>query len=80
MSEPRYVVWGSAGHAKVLAALIALRGGRVVALFDNHVVESALPGVPLHVGSVGFERWLEATLQRADIRDNDALRVREVGS
>ena len=68
MSEPRYVVWGSAGHAKVLAALIALRGGRVVALFDNHAVESTLPGVPLHVGSVGFERWLDATSQRADIR------------
>ena len=26
---PRYLLWGSAGHAKVLAALISLRGGRV---------------------------------------------------
>ena len=68
MSEPHYVIWGSAGHAKVLAALITLRGGRVLALFDNHAVESALPGVPLHIGEAGFECWLNATPQHADIR------------
>ena len=68
MSESHYVIWGSAGHAKVLAALIASRGGRVLALFDNHAVESALPGVPLYVGDAGFLRWLDATPQRADIR------------
>lgn len=60
MNEPRYVIWGSAGHAKVLAALIALRGGRVLALFDNRAVESSLPGIALHVGDAGFQRWLDA--------------------
>jgi sugar O-acyltransferase (sialic acid O-acetyltransferase NeuD family) len=51
------VIWGSAGHAKVLADLIALRGGEVIALFDNRQVPSALDGVPVHVGEHGFEAW-----------------------
>jgi sugar O-acyltransferase (sialic acid O-acetyltransferase NeuD family) len=67
MAEQRYAIWGSAGHAKVLASLIALRGGRVVALFDNREVEPALPDVPLHVGESGFERWAASTPDLADI-------------
>jgi sugar O-acyltransferase (sialic acid O-acetyltransferase NeuD family) len=56
----RYVLWGSAGHAKVLASLIALRGGKVVALFDNNSdAVSVLDGVPLYVGKEGFVRWCE---------------------
>ena len=56
-----YVLWGSAGHAKVLASIIALRGGRVVALFDNNPdAISALAGVPLFVGKNGFARWIES--------------------
>lgn len=56
----RYVLWGSAGHAKVLASLIALRGGKVVALFDNSPdAVSVLPGVPLYLGKEGFARWWE---------------------
>lgn len=65
MLEPRpqrYVLWGSAGHAKVLASLIALRGGRVVALFDNRQVPSVLAGVTCYVGKEGFDRWVEGTL------------------
>jgi sugar O-acyltransferase (sialic acid O-acetyltransferase NeuD family) len=53
-----FVLWGSAGHAKVLASLIALRGGRVVALFDNNTtMASALSGVPLFHGIDGFDLW-----------------------
>ena len=56
----RYVLWGSSGHAKVLASIIALCGGKVVALFDNNPnVVSALPGVPLYIGSDGFTSWCE---------------------
>lgn len=52
------VLWGSAGHAKVLAALLALHGHRVVALFDNDpAAESVLPGVSLFHGPDGFARW-----------------------
>lgn len=55
----RYVLWGSAGHAKVLAEAIALRGGQVVALFDNREVSPALPDVPLYLGEEGFQSWAE---------------------
>ena len=57
-----YVLWGSAGHAKVLAELISAHGGRVIALFDNLEVPSALTGVPVYYGRAGFEGW--ATQQR----------------
>lgn len=61
----RYILWGSAGHAKVLASLIALRGGRVVALFDNDPqAASVLPGVPLFVGEEGLARWIEGEQDR----------------
>ncbi len=53
-----WVLWGSAGHAKVLADLIARRGGRVTALFDNDPqAASCLPGVPIFHGEAGFAQW-----------------------
>jgi sugar O-acyltransferase (sialic acid O-acetyltransferase NeuD family) len=58
-NPPRYVLWGSAGHAKVLASLIALRGGQVLALFDNREVASVIDGVALHIGEAGFHRWAD---------------------
>lgn len=63
-----YVLWGSAGHAKVLASLIALRGGKVVALFDNSPdAVSVLPGVPLYVGREGFAGWWEVEPDRNNL-------------
>ena len=57
----RYILWGSAGHAKVLADIIGLRGWRVVALFDNNPEAlTCLAGVPLFHGVSGFQEWLEA--------------------
>ncbi len=55
----RYILWGSAGHAKVLAEIISARGGRVIALFDKAKVTSALPGVPVFYEEKGFHRWAE---------------------
>ncbi len=56
----RFVLWGSAGHAKVLAAIIRLQGGQVVALFDSDPeANSVLEGVPLFIGEEAFERWIE---------------------
>jgi len=52
-----FVIWGSAGHAKVLADLLLTRGDRVLALFDNQPVLGAVPGVPLYVGLPGFAQW-----------------------
>jgi sugar O-acyltransferase (sialic acid O-acetyltransferase NeuD family) len=60
MPEARYAIWGSAGHAKVLADLIGLLGGTVVALFDNRDVPPALPGVPVFVGEAGFASWADS--------------------
>lgn len=57
MNEPRYAIWGSAGHAKVLADVIVTLGGSVVALFDNRETHSVVAGVPLFIGSRGFEQW-----------------------
>lgn len=54
-----YIIWGSAGHAKVLASIISEIGGRVIALFDNDPDSlSILSGVPLYKGINGFEHWL----------------------
>jgi sugar O-acyltransferase (sialic acid O-acetyltransferase NeuD family) len=52
------VLWGSAGHAMVLSGIIALQGGRVVALFDNNPdASAALQDVPLFIGEEGFAMW-----------------------
>ena len=55
-----FILWGSAGHAKVLADLIWVRLGRVSALFDNlPTAESSLPDVPIFRGAKGFGVWLQ---------------------
>lgn len=59
MASPRtWALWGSAGHAKVLADLIRQLGGTVVALFDREDVSPAIIGVPLFVGEDALESWL----------------------
>jgi sugar O-acyltransferase (sialic acid O-acetyltransferase NeuD family) len=58
LENNRFIIWGSAGHAKVLAEIITLRGGAVVALFDNKAVISALEGVAVHIGENSFQDWI----------------------
>ena len=54
------VLWGATGQARVLADFVADLDYRVVALFDNDPSAlSPLPGVPIHHGTGGFERWRE---------------------
>lgn len=54
-----YVIWGSAGHARVLADLIALQKGKVVALIDNDPdALSILDAVPLLAGEAGLRSWI----------------------
>lgn len=65
-----YVLWGSAGHAKVLAEIIKNQGDKVVALFDNSVVDPALPGVPIYYGAEGFFSWASA---QDDLNDVSGL-------
>jgi sugar O-acyltransferase (sialic acid O-acetyltransferase NeuD family) len=52
------IIWGAAGHAKVLAECLAYGSDRIVALFDNNAaVPSPLKGVPCYTGMAGLERW-----------------------
>jgi sugar O-acyltransferase (sialic acid O-acetyltransferase NeuD family) len=55
-----FILWGSAGHAKVLADVISLSGNSVVALFDNNDVGPAVANVPVFFGESGFRRWADA--------------------
>lgn len=60
MSKNKFILWGSAGHAKVLADLIHLLNGEIVALFDNDVnKKTSLVEVPLYYGLDGFKQWLK---------------------
>ncbi len=55
----RYVLWGSAGHAKVLASIIKNYKCEIAALFDNNPnALSSLNDVPLFIGKEGFLTWL----------------------
>jgi len=58
--QKNFIIWGSAGHAKVLADAISMIGGTVVALFDNnHQAFSVISGVPIFKGEDGFLRWID---------------------
>lgn len=62
MTSRRFVIWGSSGHAKVLASLIDQIGGHVVQLFDRDAAAlSAVSNVQLSVGLQGFESWVART-------------------
>lgn len=56
-----FLLWGSAGHAKVLAELVRARGGDVVVLVDNDpAAVAAVAGAPLVTGIAGLDAWLRA--------------------
>ncbi|WP_162008634.1 NeuD/PglB/VioB family sugar acetyltransferase [Thermochromatium tepidum] len=54
------IIWGCAGHAMVLAETLAVRGARVIALFDQNPVTSVIDGVPVFHGLSGFEDWISS--------------------
>jgi sugar O-acyltransferase (sialic acid O-acetyltransferase NeuD family) len=54
-----FIIWGSAGHAMVLADMLACGGRKVLALFDNNAdAGPAITGVPVFTGENGFRQWL----------------------
>lgn len=60
MSFKNFIIWGSAGHSKVLNDIIEAKGGRVLALFDSsHKAVSSIPRVPLYYGEEGFRHWMK---------------------
>lgn len=52
-----WILWGSAGHAKVLSEIISFNGGNVIAIFDNNKTTSSLSGVSFYGGKKGFSNW-----------------------
>jgi sugar O-acyltransferase (sialic acid O-acetyltransferase NeuD family) len=55
----RYILWGSTGHAKVLADVIKLNEGQVIAVCDNDPnAQPSLPGIPLLYGYEGLTAWM----------------------
>jgi sugar O-acyltransferase (sialic acid O-acetyltransferase NeuD family) len=56
-----FIIWGSAGHAMVLADIIAGDGRKILAFFDrNPNTAPAVAGVPLFAGEQDFHDWLYA--------------------
>jgi sugar O-acyltransferase (sialic acid O-acetyltransferase NeuD family) len=57
-----FVIWGSSGHALVLADILAFDGAGVSAFFDNNTeAKSPLPGINVFHGADGFEKWKSNT-------------------
>lgn len=55
-----FIVWGSAGHSKVINDIIEARGGKIVALFDSSLASQAsLRNIPLYHGFDGLNLWVE---------------------
>lgn len=53
------VLWGAAGHARVLRdALAGMGGAPIAAVFDRVAAPPPWPGARVHVGRDGFARWL----------------------
>lgn len=57
-NQKRFVIWGSAGHAKVLADIIYTQGDTIIALFDNRNVPPAIQNIPIYIGKPGFHKWV----------------------
>ena len=57
--EKKYVIWGSSGHAKVLADIILQDGSTIDLLIDNDPKAiSSISNIPLCSGVEGFNNWL----------------------
>ena len=53
--------WGATGQAKVLHELIHDSPWQLVALVDNRVIASPIPGIEVLAGENGLEEWLART-------------------
>lgn len=65
----RYLLWGSSGHAKVLADLLGARGDQVAMFVDaDPAARPAADGVPIIHGSESFHAWVETLPDRENWR------------
>lgn len=66
LQPAKFLVWGSAGHAKVINDLIRAHAGSICCLVDNDPkAVPAMSGVPLVVGEDGLRGWLAENASRA---------------
>jgi sugar O-acyltransferase (sialic acid O-acetyltransferase NeuD family) len=68
LNNKLYILWGSAGHAKVLNSLINSLGANVILLVDNNnKAVSVIDGVPLIFGKDRLMKWLAAYKNNKEI-------------
>lgn len=61
MSKKFFIVWGSAGHSKVINDIIQQADGKIVALFDsNTAAKSSIPNTPIFYGANGLKTWINS--------------------
>ncbi len=59
MTIPKFILWGTKGHALVLAEIVQEQGGEVITLFDNSsTADTFLPGIEIHRGQAEYDAWL----------------------
>jgi sugar O-acyltransferase (sialic acid O-acetyltransferase NeuD family) len=57
----QFVVWGSSGHALVIADLLQAQGGQIIATFDNDAAAQPIADdIPVFHGKAGFADWQRA--------------------
>lgn len=57
--ENKYIIWGSSGHAKVLADIIYNERSSIDTLFDNDPkAKSSISNIPLYIGIEGLNHWV----------------------
>jgi sugar O-acyltransferase (sialic acid O-acetyltransferase NeuD family) len=68
LQHANFIVWGSAGHAKVLNDLLHAVDSSICCLVDNDpTAVAAVAGVPLVLGDLGLRRWLNENLDRTSL-------------
>lgn len=54
------IIWGAAGHARVLHEFAGALGYELCALFDRAEVPSPVAGIPVYRGQESLVQWLES--------------------
>jgi sugar O-acyltransferase (sialic acid O-acetyltransferase NeuD family) len=69
----KFIIWGSAGHAKVIGDIIYDFGCNIIALFDNAQVKPAIPNVPIYYGIDGFKKWINSNRDNTEVHGAVAI-------
>lgn len=79
-NSEKFFIWGSKGHALVLAEIINLRGGEVIAIADiNADAISPIPDLDVIVGDEAYLKWLSDTKRDANFSINQLSAIAAIG-